>query len=71
MNIHKSMRAPDGIFQINKTLFVTINPKNPCKLEFTEYLWLLFIDQKMSDFKVFANNYFSDITLWYQNWKME
>ena len=60
MNIHKYMRIPDAIFQTNKKWFVTIYPKNVCKLEFTDPLWLLFIDQPMSDFVVFANNYFSD-----------
>ena len=39
---------------------MTIHPKNACKLEFTDRLWLLFIDQQMSDFAVFADNYFSD-----------
>ena len=56
MNIHKAMRISDSIFQANKTLFLTIYPKNGCKLEFTYCLWLLFLDQPMSDFVVFAND---------------
>ena len=32
MNIHKYMRIPDAIFQTNKKWFVTIYPKNACKL---------------------------------------
>ena len=34
MNIHKDMRITDGKFQTNNKLFVTVNPKNACKLEF-------------------------------------
>ena len=59
MNIHKAMRTIDDIFQTNKKLLVTICPKNACKLGFTYRLWLLFLDQPMSDFAVFAENYFS------------
>ena len=56
MNIHEAMRIPDSLFQTNKNLFVTFHPKNACKLGFTYCLWLLFIDQPMSYFVVFADN---------------
>ena len=56
MNIHKAMRITDGIFQTNKKWLVTIHPKNACKLEFIDRLWLLFLDQPMSDFAFFADN---------------
>ena len=60
MNIHKAIRTINGIFQTNKKLLVTIRPKSTCKLGFTDRLWLLFLDQPMSDFAVFADNYFSN-----------
>ena len=31
-NIHKAMIIIDGIFQTNNKLFVTVHPKNVCKL---------------------------------------
>ena len=52
-NINKAMRIPDVIFQTNDKLFVTINPKNACKLEFAVNLQLLFIDQPQPDVVVF------------------
>ena len=54
MNKHKSMIIPDVIVQTNQKLFATINPKNACKLEFSDHLWLPFLDQPQSDVKVFA-----------------
>ena len=39
------MRIPDDIFQRNKKLFVTVHPKNACKLEFADHLWLTFLNQ--------------------------
>ena len=42
------MRIPNENFQTNKNLFVTIHPKNACKLEFSYHLWLSFLDQPQS-----------------------
>ena len=42
------------VFQTNKKLFVTVNPKHPCKLEFSDHLWLPFLDKPQSDVVVFA-----------------
>ena len=43
------MRIQDGFFQANNRLFVTVRPKNSCKIEFAGHLWLPFIDQPHSD----------------------
>ena len=53
MNKHKSMIIPDVIFQTNQKLFATINPKNACKLEFSDHLWLPFLHQPQSDVVIF------------------
>ena len=37
-NIHKAMIIPVDIYQTNKKLFVTVLPKNACKLEYADYL---------------------------------
>ena len=34
-NIYKAVRIPRGMFQTNKKLFVTVHPKNTCKLDFS------------------------------------
>ena len=44
-NIHKAMITPVDIYQTNKNCFVTVQPKNACKLEFVDHLWIPFIDQ--------------------------
>ena len=51
--IHKSMIIPVDINEINKHFTVTVQPKNACKLEFVDHLWLPFIDQPQSDILVF------------------
>ena len=38
MNNHKAVMIPDGICQTNIKLFVNDNPRNGCKLEFTDNL---------------------------------
>ena len=48
MNIHKAMIIPDGIFQTNHDLFVMVNPKNACKSESADHLWIPFLDQPQS-----------------------
>ena len=46
------MRILDGNFQINNKLFVMIHPKDVCKFEFADYLWLIFFDPLQSDILV-------------------
>ena len=58
MNIHLTMRITDGICDTNKKLFVTVNPKTPCKLEIADKLWLTFINQPQSYVVVFVMIYF-------------
>ena len=45
MNKHKAMRIHNRICQNIKKLFVTVNPRNVCKMEFSDHLWLPFLDQ--------------------------
>ena len=54
IKIHKDMRIPVDIHEINKKLTVTVHPKNACKLEFVDHLWLPFLDQPQSDIAVFV-----------------
>ena len=46
--IHKAMIIPVDIHERNKKFTVTVQPKNACKLEFVDHLWLPFIDQTQS-----------------------
>ena len=39
------MQIPFDIYQRSKKFFVTDKPKNACKLEFADNLWLPFLDQ--------------------------
>ena len=43
------MRITIDIYQTIKKLFVTVQPKNVCKLRFVDTLWLPFLDQPQSD----------------------
>ena len=47
------MRIPVSIYQTNKSVFVTIQFKNAYKLEFSDHLWLPFLDQTQSGIVVF------------------
>ena len=58
MNKHKPMIIPDLICQNNNKLFVMINLRNTCKLEFADHLWIPSMDQPQSDVVVFAIIYF-------------
>ena len=51
--IHKDMIIPVDIHERNKMFTVTVKPKNACKLEFVDHLWLPFLDQPQSDVVVF------------------
>ena len=46
------MIIPVYIHQTNTKLSVTVKTKNACKLEFTDHLWLPFLDQPQSDIVV-------------------
>ena len=35
INIHKAMIFTDDVYKINEKLFITVWPKNACKLEFS------------------------------------
>ena len=52
--IHKSVRIPVDVYQVNKKLCVIVKPKHACKLEFEDHFWLPFIDQPQPDIIVFA-----------------
>ena len=54
--IHKAMRIPVDIHERNERFTVTDQPKNACKLEFADHLWLPVLDQPQSDIVVFSNN---------------
>ena len=70
-NIHKAVRIPDDIYRTNKKLFVTVQPKNACKLEFVDHLWLPFLDQPQSDMVVFAIINFRIYNICCKNGNME
>ena len=53
-SIHKAMIIPIDIYQTNKKLSVTVQPKNARKLGFTDHLWLPFFGQPRPDIVVFA-----------------
>ena len=38
INKHKAMIIPGRIYQNNKKLFITVIPKNACKMEFSDNL---------------------------------
>ena len=54
MNKHKSMIITDRIFQNNQKLFETVNSQNACKMNFTDHLWLLFLDEPQAYVVVFS-----------------
>ena len=60
-SIHKAIRIPVDIHKNNKRFYVTVKPKNACKLESVDHLWPPFLDEPQSDIVVFANNLFSYI----------
>ena len=70
INIHKAMRIPVKIYQTNKK-FVTVKPKNVCKLEFADRLWLPFLDKPKSDILVFTINIFHIYIILIKNGNME
>ena len=67
--IHKAMRIPVEIHEINKKFTITVQPKNACKLEFVDHLWLPFIDQPHSDIVVFEVITFHIYNILVSKWK--
>ena len=47
-NKHKSTIIPVDIHETNKKITVTVQPKHSCKFEFSDHLWLPFLDQPQS-----------------------
>ena len=43
--IHKAMIIPVDIHQTETKFYVTVQPKNACKLEFADHLLLPFLDK--------------------------
>ena len=58
MNKHRNTIILDCICQKNKKLFVIVNPRNACKMGFSDHLWLPFLDQPQSYVVAFAMIYF-------------
>ena len=54
MNKHKAMRIPCLICQTNKKLFVKVNKKIACTSEFSDHLWIPFLNKRQSDVVFFA-----------------
>ena len=63
------MRILVDISQTNKKLFVTFQPKNTCKLELTDHLWITYRDEPQSDIVVFTIINFQIYNILVQNWK--
>ena len=49
MNKHKDMKFSCHICLKKYKLFLMVNPKNLCKLEFTDHLWIQYLDQPQSN----------------------
>ena len=63
------MWIPVDIYQITKWFFVTVKPKNACKLEFSDHLWLPFLDQTQSDIVESEINNFYTYNILVTKWK--
>ena len=63
------MIIPVDIHQTNKKIYVTVQPKNSCKLEFADNLWLPFLDQPHSDIVVFTIINFQIYNILVTKWK--
>ena len=50
--INKAIIITVGIHERNKKFTVKVQPKNTCKLEFVDHLWLPFLGQPQSDILV-------------------
>ena len=63
------MQIPVDIHENNKKFTVTFQPKNACKLEFVDHLWVPFLDQSQSDIVVFAVITFQIYHILLSKWK--
>ena len=70
-NIHKAIQIPVDIYQRTEKLFVTVQQKNACKLEFADHLWLPYLDQTQYDIVVFAIIPFHIYNILVTKWNME
>ena len=57
------MIIPDRYCNNNNNFLVKVNTQNVCKTNFTDNLWLPFLDQPQSDVFVFVNNVFLHIQI--------
>ena len=69
MNRHKSMKITNRNCPKRTKLFVTVHPRNVCKMVFPDHLWLPFLDQPQSDKVVFAIIYFGIYKYLVTEWK--
>ena len=60
---HKAIIIIFEIHERNKKFTVTVQPKNVCKLESIDHLWLPFLEQPQYDIVAFAVIIFRYITL--------
>ena len=51
---HKAMIIPDHICKNDKNMFMTVNHRNECKMEFSDNLWLQFIDKPQPNVVIFS-----------------
>ena len=65
-SIDKAMRTPTGNHQKKP---VTFQPKNACKLEFTDHLWLYFLDKPQYGIVVFEIITFQINNILVTKWK--
>ena len=63
------MIIPVDIHQTNKKFSDTVQPKNACKLEFSDHLWIPFLDQLQSDIVVIARINFQIYNILASKWK--
>ena len=68
-SIHKAMIIIVDVHQTNKKFSVTVQPKNACKQELVDNLWLPFIDQPHSDIVVFSIITFQIYNILVTKWK--
>ena len=69
IKIHKAVIIPFDIHEINKKFTVIVQPKNACKLEFVDHLWIPFNDQPHSDIVVFEVITFHIYNILVPEWK--
>ena len=63
------MRIPFDIYQTNRKFPATVQPKNECRLEFSDHLWLPFLEQPQSKILVFVIITFQIYNIVVTKWK--